>query len=55
MKMCHPEAYLFPFARACGGSQQDIGLEGCLDVYMNLCYLVSFFFDPLSISDENLL
>ena len=47
MKMYHPEVYLFPFARACGGSPQDIGLEGCPAVYMNLCYLVPFFFDLL--------
>ena len=43
-KMYHPEAYLFPFARAWGGSWQDIRLQGCLDVYMNLCYLIPFFF-----------
>lgn len=29
VKMYHPDAYLFPFARACGGSQHDIGLERC--------------------------
>ena len=55
MKTCHPNECFFAFARACGGSWQDIVLEGCPAVYMNLPYIVPFFYDRLSISNENIL
>jgi hypothetical protein len=55
MRTYHPNSYLYPFARACGGSRQDIGLEGCPAVLMNLQYLVAFFMDQLCSSPDNLL
>ena len=40
MKRYHPNAYLYPMSRACGGSRQDIGVEGAVAVLMNIpCYL----------------
>jgi len=42
MIMCvgtyHPTAYLYPIARACGRSHQDIGVEGAIAVLMNLLH-----------------
>ena len=36
MKRYHPLAHLYPVARACGGSRQDIGVEGDIALLMNL-------------------
>ena len=35
MQTFHPEAYLYPIARACGGSRQDVGTEGAIPALMN--------------------
>ncbi len=42
MKVFYPGVYLFPVARALGGTQQDIGVEGAVPVLMNLHYCVEF-------------
>ena len=42
MKTYHPTAYLFPIIRACGGSRQDLGVEGVQAVLMNLPYYLQF-------------
>ena len=55
MQTFHSNEYLYPFAQACGGSRQDISLEGCPAVSMKKCFLVLFFNDSLSISDDNIL
>ena len=38
----HPGSYLFPLARACGGSRQDLGVEGAPAVLWNIVYYVPF-------------
>ena len=55
LRRYHPGEYFFPFARACGGTRQDVGLEGSPAVYMNLPFLVAFFNDRLSICSDDLL
>jgi hypothetical protein len=42
MKVFHPGVYLFPVARALGGTRHDIGIEGAVPVLMNLRYYVEF-------------
>ena len=42
MKRYHPTAYLFAVSRACGGSRQDIGVEGAVAVLMNTPYYLEF-------------
>jgi hypothetical protein len=42
MKVFQPGVYLFPVARALGGTQQDIGVEEAVPVIMNLHYYVEF-------------
>ena len=42
MKTFHSGVYLFPVARALGGSRQDIGVEGAVPVRMNLKYYIEF-------------
>ena len=39
-KEFHPNAYLFPLARACGSTRQDICLEGAPTVLMNLPFYI---------------
>ena len=41
-KEFHPDAYLFPLAQPCGGTRQDICLEGAPTVLMNLPYYLQF-------------
>ena len=41
-KEFHPDAYLFPLARACGGTRQDICLEGAPAVLMNLPFYLQY-------------
>ena len=36
MKRYHPNCYLYPMSRACGGSRQDIVVEGAVAVLMNI-------------------
>ena len=38
----HPTAYLYPVYQACGGSCQDIGVEGAVDVLMNIPHYLDF-------------
>ena len=42
MRTFHPEAYLYPEARACGGNRQDIGTEGAIPALMNTPYYLEF-------------
>ena len=42
MRRYHPTAYLFVVSRACGGSRQDIGVEGAVAVLMNTPYYLEF-------------
>ena len=42
MNTYHQSAYLYPVSRACGGSRQDIGVEGAIAVLMNLPYYLEF-------------
>ena len=42
MKTYHTNAYLFPLARACGGSRQDLGVEGAPAVLWNIKYYVPY-------------
>ena len=42
MRRYHPTAYLFAVSRACGGSRQDIGVEGAVAVLMNTPYYLEF-------------
>jgi hypothetical protein len=49
MHTYHPTAYLFPIARACGGAQQDLGMEGAPAVLMNVPYYIQFLNWRLSI------
>ena len=42
MERYHPTAYLFAVSRACGGSRQDIGVEGAVAVLMNTPYYLEF-------------
>ncbi len=39
---CHSTDYIFPFARACGGSRQDIATEAAVPVLMNLSPMLEF-------------
>lgn len=55
MKTGHPNEYFCVFARACGGSQQEIGLERSPAVHTNLPYNVPFFYGRFSISSDNIL
>ncbi len=45
----HPTTYLYPILCACGGSRQDLGVEGAPVVLMNLPYNLQFFHWCLSI------
>ena len=38
----HPTYYLYPVSQACGGSRQDIGVEGAVDVLMNIPHYLEF-------------
>ena len=38
MARYHHRAYLYPVSRACGGSRQDLGVEGAVAVLMNVPY-----------------
>jgi len=42
MDAYHRGEYLYPVARACGGSRQDIGTEGAGAVLLNLLYYLEF-------------
>ena len=42
MNCYHPTAYLYAVSRACGGSRQDIGVEGAITVIMNVTYYLDF-------------
>ncbi len=42
MKEYHTDEYLFPLARACGGTRQDICLEGAPVVLTNLPYYLQY-------------
>ena len=42
MKRYHPVAYLYAVSRACGGSRQDIGVEGAIAVFMNVPHYLEF-------------
>ena len=42
MKEFHADEYIFPLARACGGTRQDICLEGAPAVLMNLPYYLQY-------------
>ena len=42
MKTYHRNTYLFPLARACGGSRQDLGVEGTSAVLWNIKYYVPY-------------
>ena len=50
MRVYHPTSYLYPILRACGGSRQDLGVEGAPAVLMNLPYYLQFLHWRLSIS-----
>ena len=51
----HPGEYFYPFARALGGSRQDLGLEGSPALYMNLRLLVPWLNDRMCIKQDNIL
>ena len=38
----HPTAYFYAVSRTCGGSHQDIGVEGAIAVIMNVPYYLEF-------------
>ena len=38
----HPTAYLYPLVRACGGTRQDLCVEGAPSVLMNLPLYLQF-------------
>ena len=42
MQTFHPKVYLYPIARACGGSRQDVGTEGAIPALMNTPYYLGF-------------
>ena len=42
MRRYHPGAYLYPVSRACGGSRQDIGVEGACAIFMNIPHYLQF-------------
>ena len=42
MRRYHPTAYLYPVSRACGRSQQDIGVEDAVAVIMNTPHCIEF-------------
>ena len=42
MLRCHITSYLYPIARDCGGSLQDIEVEGAGPVLMNIPYYLEF-------------
>jgi hypothetical protein len=42
MQRWHPTAFLFGVSRACGGSRQDIGVEGAIAVIMNIPFYLEF-------------
>ena len=42
MRRWHPKAFLYAVSRACGGSRQDIGVEGSIAVLMNAPYYLEF-------------
>ena len=55
MNTYHPGAYLYPVARACGGSRQDISTEGAVPVLMNLPYYLEFLNWRLSMKADGIL
>ena len=55
LKTYYCDVYVFPYARACRGTRQDIGFEGCHSVLMNLPILVAFLWDRMSVDSNNLL
>ena len=42
MNSCHPTVYICVVYRACGGSCQDIGVEGSISVLINVPYYMEF-------------
>ena len=42
MRRYHPGAYLYGVSRACGGSRQDLGVEGAVAVLMNTPFYLEF-------------
>ena len=38
----HPETYLYPLVRACGGTRQDLSVEGAPSILMNLPLYLQF-------------
>ena len=42
MATCHQYAYVYPVARACGGSRQDVGTEGAGAVLEHVPYYLEF-------------
>lgn len=44
MRTYHVTAYLFPIVCACGGSRQDLKVEGAPTVLMNIPYYLQFLF-----------
>ena len=42
MNRYHPTAYLYNVSRACGGSRQYIGVEGAIDIPMDVPYYLEF-------------
>ena len=42
MNRYHPTAYIYAVSPACGGSHQDIGVEGAIVVLMNVPYYLEF-------------
>ena len=51
----HPSTYIYPVARACGGSQQDSSTEGAVLATMNISYYIEFLNWRLSSGSENVL
>jgi hypothetical protein len=51
MSTNHPTAYLYPLAQACGGTHQDLCVEGAPAVLMNAQFYLAFLNWRMSIQD----
>ena len=55
MNRYHCYSYLYPVARAYGGSRQDIGVEGAGPILMNIPYYLGFLVWRISSGGDGLL
>ena len=55
MRHYHPTSYLYPVSQSCGGSRQDLGVEGAVAVIMNIPHELEFLIWRMSCGGEDIL